>query len=63
MTERTHDEDHEQLADELDKRADELDERSDELAEEIEDTRTDWRAKRRDDTVPGAPPPPRDEDS
>jgi hypothetical protein len=54
---RTDDEDHEQLADELDERADEMAKRTDELEGEIESVRGDWEAKRRDDGVAGAPPP------
>ncbi len=57
MSARRDDEDHEQLADELEKRADEMSERTGELEDEIEGTRGDWRAKQRDDGVVGGPPP------
>jgi flagellar biosynthesis chaperone FliJ len=51
--------DHEQLADQLDKRADEMAERSDELEEQIDNARRDWESKREDGDV-GAPPPGND---
>jgi hypothetical protein len=57
MNTRADDEDHEQLADELDERADEMSKRSEELEDEIDSVRGDWQAKRRDDGVVGGPPP------
>lgn len=60
MSARTDDEDHEQLADELDERADKMSERTDELEDEIDSARSSWEAKRRDDGVVGAPPPRED---
>jgi len=41
---------------------DKLDEHSDEVGEEIEDARRDWEAKQDDPTVPGAQPPPGEEE-
>jgi len=50
-------EDHDHLADELQKEADRLEQQSEELKEEIGDVRSDWERKRRDERVPGAPMP------
>jgi glyoxylase-like metal-dependent hydrolase (beta-lactamase superfamily II) len=51
-------EDHEGLANELERETDALQRESDKLDQEIADTRADWEAKRNDPSVPGAPPPP-----
>ena len=48
---------HQEQADKLDGAADEMQEHSARLGEEISDVREDWEAKRRDDSVPGAPAP------
>ncbi|HET9104340.1 MAG TPA: hypothetical protein VFN55_13380 [Solirubrobacteraceae bacterium] len=53
-------EDHEQLADEFERRADEMQHENAKLADEIDSVRKDWEAKRADGSVPGAVP--RDED-
>ena len=45
---------HEERADELMEEADRLGTPSEELKEEIEDTRSDWEAKKGDSQVPGA---------
>lgn len=45
------------LADAREREAHELEQRSDRLAGEVRDTRDDWRRKRADEKVPGAPPP------
>jgi hypothetical protein len=49
-------EDHEGLADELERESDKLSQRTKELGEEIGDVRDDWERKRADEGVPGAPP-------
>jgi hypothetical protein len=51
MTER---EDHDQLADDLERRADRLEQESERLGGEIGDVRDDWRRKQDDAGVPGA---------
>lgn len=68
MSERTHDEDHEELAGKLGKRADELGERSEELEDEIENARREAEARRQEDAVADAPsrreaPAPEEEES
>jgi hypothetical protein len=55
-------EDHEGLANKLERETEALQRESDKLGQEIADTRTDWEAKRNDPSVPGAPPPPPKED-
>lgn len=50
--------DHEKLADELEREADRLTEHSEELEDQVKDARSDWERKRSDESVPGAPPPP-----
>jgi hypothetical protein len=50
-------EEHDKLADELEQEGDRLQQRSAELGDEISDVRDDWRRKRADEGVPGAPPP------
>jgi cell division protein FtsB len=57
----TPDENHENLADELDEQADKLAQESEQLADEIKDVRDDWQAKRQDPAVPGAVPPKKDD--
>jgi hypothetical protein len=54
---RRDDEDHESLADQLDKEADQLERRSEELGDEVDQARQDWQGKRADQGVPGAVPP------
>jgi hypothetical protein len=49
--------DHQQKADSLDRDVAEMEERSERLKEEISDVRDDWEAKRRDESIPGAPTP------
>ncbi len=53
-----HAEDHEELADQLDRETEKLERESDRLEHEIEDVRNDWHAKQADDGVPGAVKPP-----
>jgi hypothetical protein len=56
-------EDHEQLAAELDQTADKLAQENQRLKQQIGDVRDDWQRKRQDEGVPGAvPPDPQDED-
>jgi hypothetical protein len=55
-------EDHEGLANELERETEALQGESDKLGQEIADTRTDWEAKRNDPNIPGATPPPAKED-
>jgi hypothetical protein len=57
----TEHEDHDKLADEMEQEGDRLEQRSAELGDEISETRDDWRRKRADPGVPGAPPPEDDE--
>lgn len=56
----------EQAADRADhKMADSVEEmqrRNEQLGEHVEELRRDWQAKREDPRVPGAPPPPADDD-
>jgi hypothetical protein len=49
--------DHEQLADELDREADKLAKENRRLKKEIGDVRDDWHRKQADDGVPGAVAP------
>ncbi len=48
---------HEQQAGRLERELQEMEERSERLGDEISDVREDWEAKRRDESVPGAPAP------
>ena len=48
--------DYEELHDSAEHDADKLERHSEELGEEIERTRDDWEAKKRDESVPGARP-------
>ena len=50
-------EDPEKLAAELDAQAEDMQRRNDQLGDEVAQTREDWERKRRDPSVPGAPPP------
>jgi hypothetical protein len=43
--------------------AEEMQERSDALGDDIDEVRSDWRAKQQDDAVPGAQPPPDDDEA
>ena len=45
---------HEELSARVEQEADRLEERTDALGEQIDDTRSDWEAKKRDPDVPGA---------
>lgn len=45
-----------ELADARDREADQLQKRSEELRDEVQSTRDDWRHKRENEDVPGAPP-------
>ncbi len=47
-------EDHEELADQLDRETDKLQRESNRLEHEIHDVRDEWHAKQADDGVPGA---------
>lgn len=55
------DEDPEKLADELDQQADQLERHSSKLGQHVAEARQAWQRKRRDENVPGAPPPNDDE--
>ena len=50
------------LADRLEQQTDELEHRSQELGQRTEDAAQEWQAKRRDPSVPGAPPNDDDDD-
>jgi hypothetical protein len=49
--------DDQRKSDGLERELDDMEERSERLGEEISDAREDWEAKRRDETIPGAPAP------
>lgn len=49
--------DPDKVADALDREAEKLERHSNEVQGQIEDARQDWERKRRDENVPGAPPP------
>jgi hypothetical protein len=57
----TEHQDHDKLADEMAHEGDQMEQRSAELGDEIKDVRDDWKRKRADEGVPGAPPPEGDE--
>jgi hypothetical protein len=44
-------------ASEMEAALDDMEHRSEEVAEDIDDARSDWEAKRKDASVPGAEPP------
>jgi hypothetical protein len=48
---------HQEQAKRLDDEADDLEQRSEELGDQISDVRENWEARRRDESVPGAPAP------
>jgi hypothetical protein len=52
---------HEEQAEELEREAEKLDEHSERVGEHIDEAKREWEAKEDDPTVPGAQPPP-DED-
>jgi hypothetical protein len=54
-------EDPQKLGEHLEQDVDRLERGADELGREIDDVRQDWRRKRNDSSVPGAPPLPDDE--
>jgi len=47
---------HEEQADRLERDADKLEHESDRVGEHIEEARSDWEAKEKDSSVPGAEP-------
>jgi hypothetical protein len=49
------------LADRLEHQADELEQRSEQLGERVGEVRQDWERKRADEGVPGANPPPQED--
>ena len=51
-----------ELAEELEQQTDHLEHHSGEVKQQLEDAQEDWRRKRQDESVPGAPPPDPDED-
>jgi hypothetical protein len=48
---------HQEQAERLEREADAMQKQSDRLAEDIGEAREDWEAKKRDESVPGAPTP------
>jgi hypothetical protein len=54
--ERPPERDHEELAEEAEEQADALGSRSKDLEERVMEVRRDWKSKRADPSVPGAPP-------
>jgi hypothetical protein len=57
------DRDADRLADRLEREVDELQRRSGELQDRAKQVGEDWRRKRGDERIPGAPPEPEDEQS
>jgi hypothetical protein len=55
-------EDHEGLANELERESDALKRENDKLGQDIADARDDWESKRNDPSIPGASPPPDHDD-
>ncbi|HTX29888.1 MAG TPA: hypothetical protein VMD09_00800 [Solirubrobacteraceae bacterium] len=53
MTER----DPHELSEELEEKADALEHQGQEVKDAVDETREGWERKRRDDNIPGAPPP------
>ena len=53
---------HEEHADQLEREADKLDQHSEVVEEHIDEARREWEAKEDDPTVPGAQPPPGEEE-
>lgn len=47
-------------AEEMEKELADMEERSAEVGKDIDETRSEWEAKRRDESVPGAEPPDED---
>jgi hypothetical protein len=54
---------HEGDARRMEREADRMEEESERVGEDIEDARDEWEAKERDPDVPGAQPPPGEEES
>lgn len=50
------------LVDQLEHEADELGRESRELQRDVEETREDWQRKRADESIPGAPPPAKNDE-
>jgi hypothetical protein len=50
-----------QAVEEMGSDVEEMQERSEELGDRVDETRSDWRSKQKDNAVPGAQPPPDDE--
>ena len=50
-------EEHDKLADQMEREGDQVEQRAAELGDQISDVRDDWQRKRSDEGVPGAPPP------
>jgi hypothetical protein len=46
-----------ELAEDLEQEADRLERHSGEVQQRLEEAREDWQRKRRDESIPGAPPP------
>lgn len=57
----TEDREPDRLAQQMEHEADEMQARDDELRREQDEIRQDWERKRRDESVPGAPPPPEED--
>lgn len=53
---------HEEQAKELEREAEKLDQHAGVVGEHIDEARREWEAKEDDPTVPGAQPPPDDEE-
>jgi hypothetical protein len=57
------DENLDEAVEEMRSDAEEMQERSEALGDDIDDVRSDWRAKQQDDAVPGAQPPLDDDEA
>ena len=53
---------HEEHAEKLEREADKLDQHAEVIGEHIDEARREWEAKEDDPAVPGAQPPPDDEE-
>ncbi len=51
-----------ELAEHLERETDDLERQGDQVKNQVKETREDWERKRRDENVPGAPPPEGSED-
>jgi hypothetical protein len=62
MQEREPEEQVDDAAKEMESSVEEMEERSDRLGDEVDSVKSDWESKRKASNVPGAQPPPEDDD-